>query len=116
REALRPASPAGPTPVPPSNQMVLLFFTSSKCPPCVVLKHSLADPSVKAALAGWQVREVKDLFTAESFGIKYYPTLVITCAGEEIDRVIGCLSPDELKSWFERSARAEHARRPEAGG
>lgn len=91
-----------------SDRIVLVGFTTEWCVWCRRLEtDTLADPSVRAALAGFvpvkvdAEREGAEL--ARRLGVDSYPTIVfLDRQGEEVERILGFLPPDRFRAELEQ--------------
>lgn len=100
--SVKPDPPAVPAvaPAEPVVVKVLSVYTTTGCAPCVQLKKTLADASVKTALAGWDVREVKGPRHARTAGVSSFPTVIANFNAKQVGRFEGYKSPDDFLAWL----------------
>lgn len=94
-----------------SDQPVLVDFWAAWCQPCLMLA-----PTVEAVAAKYQgkARVVKlnvdnSNATAQRYGIKGIPTLILFKGGNENDRVVGTTSRENISRMLDRALGAEAA-------
>jgi len=94
-----------------SDQPVLVDFWAEWCQPCRMLA-----PTVEAVAQKYQGKakvvklNVDDSnVTAQRYGIKGIPTLVVFKGGSENDRVVGTTSKDSIARMIDRALGAEAA-------
>ncbi len=78
--------------------VALVDFWAEWCPPCraiaPVVEQLAAEYDGKALIAKVNVDNERDL--AEKFSVMNIPTLIVLKNGEEVDRIIGATSKDNL--------------------
>lgn len=80
-----------------TNHRVVLEFRSERCPACDRLQPVL-DQLVQE---GWVIRTVdveRERSIAERYRIRQVPTMVVRAGGEEVDRIVGYVGVEELRS------------------
>lgn len=79
------------------EQRTIYRFTAAWCQPCKMLAKNLEMAEVIMPI------EVVDIDvhteTAEAFGIRSVPTLVLVDGEKEISRLIGVKTVDQIKAW-----------------
>lgn len=78
------------------NDAVLLCFESSQNPACKRIHPTLT----RLVAEGTPVRQVdvlEERFLASRFGVRLTPTFIVLCGGEEVTRLVGVHSTDQLK-------------------
>lgn len=81
----------------------VLYFQSSQCEPCRSLEPAL----IQMQQLGWNVRKIdapNQLEISRQFQIKNLPTLVVMCGNQEVDRMVGAIAPEQLRSRLDRVA------------
>lgn len=76
---------------------ILIVFSSSHCPPCEVVKPTLAE----LERSGIPVRRVDVQVEPQlvaRFGVRQTPTFVIVSAGKEVTRLVGVQSAQDLRA------------------
>jgi len=88
-----------------SNQPVLVDFYADWCQPCRVLAPTIEriarDFDGRAQVGKVNVDESPEL--ARTYGISSIPTLIVFRGGEEVDRIVGIASREELTRALERA-------------
>lgn len=94
-----------------SEKPVLVDFWAEWCAPCRMLA-----PTVEAV--GEQYAGSADVVklnvddnpsTAEAYGIKGIPTLILFSEGKEVERIVGATSKDTISRMIEKSLSLAHA-------
>lgn len=85
-----------------SGETALYEFKADWCAPC----RQMAPTVRKLADAGYPIREIdidQDRETTERFGVGPLPCFVLVIDGQEVDRVVGQVSQEELEGMFARA-------------
>lgn len=85
------------------SDLTLLYFTAEWCQPCAQMEPTLGE----LQRAGRDVRRVdvdtrKDL--VEHFQVKNLPTLIMLCGTQEVDRMVGVSSFEQVSKRVDRAA------------
>jgi len=87
-----------------SDVPVLVDFWATWCKPCIAITphiEAIADEmSGKAGVYKVDVDAEGDL--AQKFGIMSIPALLVFKGGEEVDRMVGAGSKDQIKAFLEK--------------
>src|SRR2546422_10573998 len=87
-----------------SDRPVLVDFWAAWCAPCRMLAptvEAIAEQySESAAIVKLNVDD--NPTTAEAYGIKGIPTLILFSGGKEVERVIGATSKDSISRMIEK--------------
>lgn len=82
----------------------LIDFYATWCAPCQVMKSILEE--LEKELSGQVEFEKIDVdqnqIMASNYGVLSIPTYVIEKQGKELDRKIGAMSKETLKSWIKK--------------
>lgn len=83
--------------------LTLIDFYADWCGPCRAIK-----PVIEAVMKGYEGKvELKkidvdqNLADAQKYGVINIPTLLLLKDGNEVDRKVGLLSEEALKSWLD---------------
>lgn len=85
-----------------SGETALYEFKADWCAPCQQMDATVQE----LADAGFPVREIdveQDPATRDRFGVGPLPCFVLVVDGQEVDRVVGLASRDELEGMFTRA-------------
>ncbi len=87
-----------------SSKLMLVDFWAEWCAPCRMLTPTIeAIAEQFAATAGVVKVNVDDnTATAQRYGIKGIPTLILFSQGKEIERVVGATSKDSISRMIEK--------------
>lgn len=75
--------------------MKILKFYSETCGPCKVLDTNLK----KAGIDYEAINVADDDERIDKYHIRSVPTLIKEDNGEEVDRFVGIMNEDQLKTW-----------------
>lgn len=75
--------------------MKILKFYSETCGPCKVLDANLK----KAGIDYEAINVADDDERIDKYHIRSVPTLIKEDNGEEVDRFVGIMNEDQLKTW-----------------
>lgn len=84
----------------------LIDFYADWCGPCQIMKPVFAqlEPEYKGKIEFTQVDVEVDSAQAAQFGIMSIPTFVLVKDGKEVDRRLGAMPKDTLKTWLDSHA------------
>lgn len=98
-----------------SNRVNVLFFSMPGCGPCHAMENGvLNDPNVEKWInkTGHLTKVgYSDGTTIQKYGINCYPTVVFEKDGEEVDRLIGSLGPENFLAFLERCDTKEPSKK-----
>jgi thiol-disulfide isomerase/thioredoxin len=100
---------------PPSDDVVLLDFGATWCPPCRMMEPTIAG----LERAGYRIRRVdidREKQLAAEFGVRDVPCFVILAGGREIDRVVGRTTYARLERMFQTAQNQISDQQPIARG
>lgn len=91
-----------------SPDVQVVEFSAAWCRPCQQMQPALE----RLAQEGWAIRRIdvdsqRDL--AERYRVQALPTLLIMIRGQEVDRIVGAASFEQLAQRFEAASRAAQA-------
>jgi thioredoxin 1 len=94
-----------------SSKPMLVDFWAEWCAPCRMLAPTL---DAVAAQFGESAGVVKvnvddNTSTAQRYGIKGIPTLILFSAGKEVERVVGATSKESISKMIERHVSVARA-------
>ena len=94
-----------------SSGLILVDFWAEWCAPCRMLTPTIdAIAEQFAGIAGVVKVNVDDnTATAQRYGIKGIPTLILFSQGKEIERVVGATSKDSISRMIEKHVMVANA-------
>jgi thioredoxin 1 len=87
-----------------SDKPILVDFWAEWCAPCRMLAPTLDAVADKFAESAGVVKVNVDdnTSTAQRYGIKGIPTLILFSAGKEVERVVGATSKESISRMIEK--------------
>ena len=86
-----------------SDRPVIVDYWASWCGPCRIMAprfEELSNEMAKVKFAKLSTEEAPEI--AQQFDVMSIPTLILFKDGKEVDRMIGALPKEYLKSWLEK--------------
>jgi len=83
--------------------LTLIDFYAEWCGPCHAIKPVI-ESVMKDYVEKVELKEIdvdKNPSDAQKYGVMSIPTLVLLKEGKEVDRKVGLLSEEALKSWLD---------------
>ena len=87
-----------------SSKPVLVDFWAEWCAPCRMLAPTIDDIAEQFGESAGVVKVNVDdnTSTAQRYGIKGIPTLILFSAGKEVERVVGATSKESISRMIEK--------------
>ena len=77
----------------------VIRFTASWCQPCKALAKTLDEIETKLPIEVYDIDEKSEY--ASEFGIRSVPTLIMLEGNDEIKRMVGSKTKQELEKWLD---------------
>lgn len=75
---------------------VLVDFFSETCPPCRIMSPIIDEIGSENIIKAVKINVANSPDLADRYGIYAVPTMIIFRNGEEVNRIVGALSKEEL--------------------
>jgi len=94
-----------------SSKPILVDFWAEWCAPCRMLAPTLDAVADKFSESAGVVKVNVDdnTSTAQRYGIKGIPTLILFSAGKEVERVVGATSKESISKMIEKHVSMANA-------